>query len=74
MFTLFAVVSLIFNWYKRTSRYHERAAHRVNVPRGDKMNKWVGEISDTMRKRIEAKLRGDRIYTLTVGSYHRRMA
>lgn len=72
MFTLFAVVSLICNWYKRTSRYHSRALHRVNY--GVRDTTWVGEISDVMRKRVEAKLHGDRIYTLTVGSYHRGMA
>lgn len=72
MFTAFALVGLIAGWYKRTSRYHSRASHRLNVARDNQMNKWVGEISDEMRKRIAAKFRGDRIYSLYVGAYHRR--
>lgn len=71
LLALLAIISLVRNWYKRTSCYHSKAAHRPGVERDNKMNKWVGEISDEMRKRLLAKFRGERIYSLYVGAYHR---
>lgn len=71
LLALFAIISVIRNWYKRTSRYHGKAVHRPNMERDNAMNKWVGEISDEMHKRLLAKFRGERIYSLYVGAYHR---
>lgn len=76
LFTAAVFARLVLGWHRdRCSEQYYRPKHGYKQRRDGKMNRWAGEISEEMSKRIWHKVRGERLYSLYVGNYHRgRMA
>lgn len=72
MFTLFAILALLRGWYRTADRHSRTAKHKCNQVRDGQLNKWVGELSESMKTRLRYKRLGDaHLYKLATGTMGR---
>lgn len=66
------LLALLRGWYRTSDRHSQGAKHACNVARDGKMNRWVGEISDSVALRLQYYRQGNaRLYKLATGTMGR---
>lgn len=72
MFTLFAILALLRGWYRTADRHSRTAKHKCNQVRDGQINKWVGDLSESMAMRLHYyRQRNAHLYKLATGTMGR---